>query len=461
MTYYIINPIIKKISAQVLMAIAFVMAFNACVDQDFDLPEPLDIPVGQLHTIAQIKQMYYDNNQKAVRFSDDISFTGIVTMDGSSGNIYKSVFIEDATAGINVRLMSPGGLYQGDSVRVNLKKSNLNMFMNMLQIDSIHVGNNVTKLKSGVAKNPIETDIITLLSDPAFQGRLVKLTGVEFHPTDLGKTWADADKQLSQNRVISDCNGSQIIVRTSGYASFAAQSVPDGNGTLVAVLAQYNNDRQLYIRNVDEINMKDERCSQKPNENRITLSEVRQLFKDNVKNIPAGKVIIGVVTSDRSTLNITGRNAYLQDETGAVALRFMANHSFNQGDRITITAGSLELSEYEGLLQVNNIPTGNATVNEVNIAVEPVVTTIDNLLKNISQYESKLVKITGVSIPAGGTYSGDKTMTDGTASISLFTRTDATFAGAAVPQGTFTLTGIVSIFKTPNIIIRNLNDIQQ
>jgi hypothetical protein len=151
----------------------------------------------------------------------------------------------------------------------------------------------------------------------------------------------------------------------------------------------------------------------------------------------------------------------LQDETGAVALRFLSNHTLNQGDRITIFAGSLELSEFSGLLQINNIPTGNATVSETGTVVEPVETTIDNLLKNIALFESRLVKIKGASIAAGGNYAGDKIMNDGTGNVSLFTRNEATFAGQQVPQGTFTVTGIVSIFNTPNIVIRNLNDIQQ
>jgi hypothetical protein len=385
----------------------------------------------------------------------------VVTMDGTNGNIYKSVFFEDPTGAINVRILSPGGLYQGDSVRINLKKTTLNRYMNMFQLDSVHTGNNVVKIKTGIKKKPAETNILTLLTDPAYQGRLVKLTDVEFIPTDVDKVWADAEKQLSQNRTLRDCNGSEVIVRTSGFANFANKTVPTGNGKIVAVLAQYNNDRQLYIRSLDEIEMKGERCSQRPNENLITLAEVRQLFKDGAKTIPPLKVIAGVVTSDILNQNITSRNAYLQDATGAVALRFQSNHTFNQGDRITIFAGGLEISAFNGLLQVNNIPTGNASVSEINIAVEPVETTIDNLLKNIAQFESRLVKIKGVSIPAGGTYAGDKTMTDGTGNISLFTRNEATFSNQPVPQGAFTITGIVSIFNTPNIIIRNLNDIQQ
>jgi hypothetical protein len=444
-----------RVTVIVLLGLA-----TACVDKDFDLPDPLNIPQGEVYTIAALKQMFYDKGAQKISFNEDISITGVVTMDGASDNIYKNAFLEDATAAINIRLLSPGGLYQGDSIRINLKKTSINLYQNMLQIDSVHVGNNIIKLKTNVVVQPKETDILSLLNDASLQGRLVKLSNVEFHPADLGTTYADASNKVSQNKLLRDCNGSQIIVRTSGYATFANTTLAAGNGTIVGVLAQYNNDRQLYIRNINEVDLNGLRCSQQDNENLISLAEVRDLFNQGAKTIPVGKTIVGVITSDKNALNTASRNAYLQDGTGAVALRFSGNHTFNLGDRISIFAGSLEISDYNGLLQINNIPTGNASLSEIGISVEAQPVTIQQILANVKAYESRVVTIRNVTIAAGGTFAGDKTMNDGTGSISLFTRNEATFAANTVPTGSFTLTGIVSVFNTPNIIIRNMSDVQ-
>lgn len=452
---------IQKISMIAGTLVATMLIMNACVNYDFDTPDPLDIPLGEPKTIAEVRQMFSDNDDQAIRFTEDISIHGVITMDGSSGNIYRNAFIQDETAAINLRLMSPGGLYQGDSVRVNLKGTRLDAFNEMLQIDSVHTGNNIVKLKTGVIVEPFDTDIITLLNDASMQGRLVRLNNVEFHPNDLGTSYADSENLLAQNKTLRDCSGSEIIVRTSGYASFADSLVPEGNGSITGILAQFNNDRQLYIRELSEVNMEGPRCSEQDNEDVITLAEVRQLFNDGATSIPAGKSIVGVITSDRMNENIAGRNAYLQDASGAIAIRFEDNHQFNLWDRITIFAGTLELSEFNGLLQINNIPVGNASLSETNIIVEPEVTTIQNILDNMDIYESKLVSIPNSTISGGATFAGDRTLNDGTASISLFTRNDATFANDPIPQGTFTLTGIVSIYNTPNINIRNLDDIQQ
>lgn len=455
------KKIFQKISMIAGTVVATMLIMNACVNYDFDIPDPLDIPVGELKTIAEVRQMFFDNNEQAIAFTEDISIQGVITMDGSSGNIYRNAFIQDETAAINLRLMSPGGLYQGDSIRVNLKGTRLDAFMQMLQIDSVHTGNNVVKLKTRVIVEPLDTDIITLLNDASLQGRLIRLNDVEFHPNAIGTPYADSENLLAQNKTLRDCSGSEIIVRTSGYANFADSLVPGGNGSLVAVLAQYNNDRQLYIRDLAEVNLEGPRCSEQDNEDVITLAEVRQLFNEGTTTIPAGKSIVGVITSDRVNGNTAGRNAYLQDATGAVAIRFTANHDFNLWDRITIFAGTLDLTEFNGLMQINNIPIGNASLSETNIMVEPEETTIQNILNNMDTFESKLVQIPNVTISGGTTFAGDRTLNDGTASISLFTRNEATFADENIPQGTITLTGIVSVFNTPNIIIRNLDDIQQ
>ena len=66
-----------------------------------------------------------------------------------------------------------------------------------------------------------------------------------------------------------------------------------------------------------------------------------------------------------------------------------------------------------------------------------------------------------MSIAEGGTYSGAKTLDDGTGTIVSFTRTQATFATENVPAGPFTLTAVVSQFNDPQLTIRNLNDIEQ
>ncbi len=449
---------IKKITGLLLVLI---VGLVACVDQDFDKPDPMDIPVGEVLTIAEMKQMINDTIDR-IKFDADMSIYGVITMDGSSGNIYRGAFMEDATGAINLRLMSPGGLYQGDSIRINLRGTVLSEFAQMLQLDSVHTGNNVVKLATRIDLEPAQTDIATLLNDPSYEGRLIKLHDVEFSPADVGNKWADAANLQAINRNLRDCSGNSIIVRTSGYASFADEIIPEGNGSMVAIMSRHNNDRQLFIRSLSEVNLDGPRCSEQDHDNIISLAELRHLFnEEGATAVPAGTSVRGVITSDIDNGNIFPANAFLQDETGAIALRFSGNHGFKLGDEITIFAGGIQLSRFNGLLQLNNIPAENVTLEATGIVVQPVVATIDEILSNFQQFESMLVTVHNASIEAGGTFQFNKTLTDGTGSINLFTREDASFFGESVPSSTFSVTANVSIFNNEQLIMRSLDDIEQ
>lgn len=283
------NRLFPKISWIAGTLAATMLLLNACVKYDFDTPDPLDIPTGETKTIAELRQMFFDNDEEAIRFTDDISIHGVITMDGESGNIYRNAFIQDETAAINLRLMSPGGLYQGDSVQVNLKNTRLDAFNEMLQIDSVHTGNNVVKLKTRVNIAPLDTDINTLLNDSTLQGQLVRLSNVEFHPDDAGTPYADSENLLAQNKILRDCNGKEIIVRTSGYANFADSLVPTGNGTIVAVLARYNEDKQLYIRDLSEVDMEGPRCSEQTKQWGINSPAERGASQSQKNSVLPGK----------------------------------------------------------------------------------------------------------------------------------------------------------------------------
>ncbi|MCD6555654.1 MAG: choice-of-anchor J domain-containing protein, partial [Bacteroidales bacterium] len=89
---------------------------------------------------------------------------------------------------------------------------------------------------------------------------IVIIKNVQFTLNELGGTYADGVNHIDFDRHIEDCDGNSMIVRTSGYADFANDSLPEGIGTITAVLTKYNSDYQLIIRNPKEVNMENERC---------------------------------------------------------------------------------------------------------------------------------------------------------------------------------------------------------
>ena len=167
-----------------------------------------------------------------------------------------------------------------------------------------------------------------------------------------------------------------------------------------------------------------------------------------------------MVISDRLGKNLNNRNLYLQDGTAGIVVRFDAEHFFNLGDEIEVIISEQEISEFNKLLQVNNVPVDNGSVISTGNTLTPRTATIAEINTNFNAWESTLVKIVNASITGGATLSGNRTVGDGTGTIAMFTQTAATFSGTATPAAPVTLTAIVSDFNAKQIIMRNGNDIQ-
>ncbi|MBI9039575.1 MAG: hypothetical protein JEY97_15710, partial [Bacteroidales bacterium] len=248
----------NKIFTGFLATLSMVVVLSGCVKNDYDDPPVTSVPfdANKIYTIEQIKQIYADSGDYT--FNDIYSVYATVTMDDATGNIYKSAFVQNNNEGIEL-FLNASGLYQGDSIRIMLDGVKVSMYHELMQIQDVHVDSNIVKLKTMVN---IEPELVTMadIYTGKYQSKLIKLEGVQFVQTDLGKTYADAKNLISENRTLETCDGSTIIVRTSGYATFAGEKLPTGKGSIIAIASIYNEDIQLVIRRLSEVVLTGERC---------------------------------------------------------------------------------------------------------------------------------------------------------------------------------------------------------
>ncbi len=240
-----------------LLIIAIILGLNGCVDRKYDTPPVPEMPTGSVLAISDLYQIYADSGRYT--FTEDYSVYAVVSMAEESGNLYKNVYVQDNEKGIDLHLLSAGGLYQGDSIRICLKGLVLDNYRGTMQLDSVDVDKNIVKQATDIEVQPIEVNSLSQLNDDMLC-KLIKLNNVQFIFSDTNKTFADAVNRVSKNRTLEDCDGNQLIVRTSGYANFAGYSVPDGNGSLVGIFSKYDPDYQLYIRSYSEVHMDGDRC---------------------------------------------------------------------------------------------------------------------------------------------------------------------------------------------------------
>jgi hypothetical protein len=254
-----------------LLAVPFLLATAIGCKKEFDTPPVRTLPTGSVITIAQLKAMYQG---APVHFSDTAgavnSVYAVVTADEQNGNLYKNIYVQDHTGAIAVRLLASGGLYQGDSVRLYLPGTVLSPYNGLMQLDSVDVDNNVVKQATDVVVQPTPTTLTALTSQAgpggSLQSKLIRLENVEFVDSTGSLTYADPVNQTTLNRQIEDCNSSTTMdVRTSGYANFAGQHLPTGKGSFVGIASWYGSGAQLYIRDINEVQMNGPRCGSGPN----------------------------------------------------------------------------------------------------------------------------------------------------------------------------------------------------
>ncbi len=276
MKIYKVNHMKKLV---LFFAASMLLFFSSCVKQDFDTPPISNIPVGTVYTIAQLRQMYADSG--AYQIHTDASLYAVVTMDETSGNIYKSAFVQDANDAVNLHLQQTGGLRIGDSIRIYLKGVVLSDYGGMFQLDNVNNDSSIIILATKHDVTPKEATIEDLLAGK-YKEQLIKLQNVQFAETDTGKRYADPDK--ATNRKLEDCQGNQVDVRTSNYATFAPLKVPDKRGSLIAINGSFKGAPQLLLRSASEVVMDSARCTPGGGGNPIAaVDSIHENF-DNAEN---------------------------------------------------------------------------------------------------------------------------------------------------------------------------------
>jgi hypothetical protein len=247
-------------------------------NKTFDEPPPYTVPdIRSTISIRQLRSMHFTGGFEKI--SDEHIVEGIVVANDSSDNFYKSIVIQDSTAGITMR-MDGTGLYHlypvGRKLFIKLKGLWLGDYAGMMQLgigvdradpaypDLVALpqplfDRHVIKGNQHNIITPVACTIERL--NDSLQSCLVLLQGVEMPPSDTGRTYADAQNRVSLNRTIQSCTGSRAYIRTSGFAGFASHKTPRGNGNITAVYSIFRNDKQLVIRDTSDVQLHGLRCT--------------------------------------------------------------------------------------------------------------------------------------------------------------------------------------------------------
>lgn len=449
-------------------ALASLTAVTSC-DDDFDYP-PIQVPVATIQpntTIAEVKEAYWqDDRNYAVEIGaredgSHIIVAGRVINNCRSGNIYKSLIIQDETAALAISLNETdmSTYYKvGQEVVIDLTGMSIGKYNGLQQIGEPEVyqdGFEVSFLDSDKFKEHAQVNglpdmskvdtLVTTMDEinamttgaeiARMQSRLIRLNNVSFQG---GGSLKFCDPSSSTNRTITDENGNRMTLRMSNYATFANRTLPSGRGDLVCILSYYGTNWQLMIRDLSDCifeGMDDDdnpggEIPAVPDANTTVDKIVAKYWKEDLnyatqigKN-DAGEdeiVTLRVISSDASG-NIF-KQLMAQDATGA--LMFSVNTSnlyqnYPVGQAINVNLTGLYIGRRQGMLQVgiegnfNGNPqpdrmdegtwlahvttTGTAAPSDVKV----YDATIDQISANPRQWSAQIVELKGVHFANGG-----------------------------------------------------------
>lgn len=266
-----------------VLAALIAVALTGCDYNNEDDPPVVTFKPDTIITVQNVKDLYAGQlaiDDYTLRFPVEIThgwaLRGIITAsDKIDGNMYKEAFIQDASGGLRLIFESTSGLYIGDSVIVNMKGLWIGDYGDFWQVGSVPyteadgdirvAGMNMDKqiLKTSV-NNPTWPDTLTVAQakSASYLGKLVTLKNVQFADEAVNHTYADvvSDPPETVNHDLMDCNKTRIIVRTSGYAAFAGDTITDKNGTMTGIITKFSSDYQFIIRNFSEVKLTNDRC---------------------------------------------------------------------------------------------------------------------------------------------------------------------------------------------------------
>ncbi|KUJ51562.1 DUF5689 domain-containing protein [Chryseobacterium sp. JAH] len=275
-------------------------------------------------TVAEIKQLA---TAPLTQITGDFVLKAKVIANDKSGNLFKYIYAEDTSGGIKINidkndLFNDSRFAVGKEVYVKLKNLYIGTVSGEMQIGAPFSGAVGRIPEADIYKHffdsnkPLASIIPTekMISHINYSdvGRWVKIKDVQFSFQDLERTYAGA---IPTNRILEDCLGNQIIVRTSNFADFADATLDSGKGDVYAIVGFFNGTYQLILKDLLGADLDNVRCDGSVY---VTLPTIN-----------SDEFSSGGFSSDWLTVNVAGAQVWSTSNTGNGTSYYAIMNGFN------------------------------------------------------------------------------------------------------------------------------------
>lgn len=282
-TPYLIRQCLTRGAAMLLPLLTLLLA--SCMDSGYDTPEDdytgTTFELTNLMSIQDLKTKYRSNlsGSSMKLIDEDIQVKGYVTGNDEGSNLYNEIALQDETGAIIVAI-SQSGLYGslpvGAEIAINLKGLYIGAYGSQAEIGGVYTNARTGATSIGgmdryawrshymLISNGNTDKVKSLMEEFDYskasnsdyvwqnQGKLMRLSDVTFKDGDGKSTFAPKTgvtlTNNSANRGFVGLNNNRVVFRTSTYAKFAADTIPQGKTSVIGIFTVYNSTWQILAR---------------------------------------------------------------------------------------------------------------------------------------------------------------------------------------------------------------------
>ena len=272
----------KTMFKNTIVVLSFLLFFVGCVPEETAVPE-LKCTQPDIAVTATVAKVLAQTTATATQYQYDDVVEAYVVSSDEGGNFFKSISFQTlATANTAAQGFSipidVSNLYieyrVGTKVYVKLKDLYTDLYFGGLRIGGLYVNafnqggvgrlsqNDYKKIVNASCTQLQEEALVRKMSlqevfNDANLNTLIEIKDVQFAEEAIGRSFFEETNNVggASNWNIVDKSGNQLYVRTSSFADFAAQKIPEGNGTVRGILTKFGDDYQLLPRSTKDIVM--------------------------------------------------------------------------------------------------------------------------------------------------------------------------------------------------------------
>ena len=303
-----------------------------------DEPEP-----GDYTSIADVRKMAPASTDDKATVADGVKIKAYVISNVEINNLTskKNVFVQDETAGLQIRFTSDATFAFGDEVVIDLSDQELSYYDGALQANNVP-NSNVEVLSSDNKIDPKEVTVAEFMKN-TYDAQYVALPDVQVVEADLGKTFVEGGAHTSIN--VEDKTGNSFVIFSSKYTTFGNEQVPQGAGVLKGISMINNGKMQIGLTSQDDYaGMTGERFDGQGGDD-PQPGEIEEVTIEEFLAKSEGETyykLTGTVTSikDDSWGNLT-----IEDETGNVYVYGVAKDEASVGSGPSFSGLGVEVGD--------------------------------------------------------------------------------------------------------------------